>query len=57
MGLDRLDSIAAFVKVDEEGNFAAAGGELRIFSSAKSKSVARLEERLGVRLFHPLPEG
>ena len=52
MGLDRLGSIAAFVKVAEEGSFAAAGRELRISSSAVSKSVARLEERLGVRLFH-----
>tara|TARA_B100000678_G_scaffold175161_1_gene146060 strand:+ start:163 stop:1065 length:903 start_codon:yes stop_codon:yes gene_type:complete len=51
MGLDRLGSIAAFVKVAEEGSFAAAGRAMRISPSAVSKSVMRLEERLGVRLF------
>lgn len=51
MGLDRLGSIAAFVKVADEGSFAAAARALRISPSAVSKSVQRLEERLGVRLF------
>lgn len=51
MGLDRLGSIAAFVKVAEQGSFAAAGRALRISPSAVSKSVLRLEDRLGVRLF------
>ncbi|WP_420137422.1 LysR family transcriptional regulator [Sphingomonas sp.] len=49
--MDRLGSITAFVKVAEEGSFAAAGRALRISASAVSKSVMRLEERLGVRLF------
>jgi LysR family transcriptional regulator for bpeEF and oprC len=51
MGPDRLGSIAAFVKVAEQGSFAAAGRALRISPSAVSKSVLRLEDRLGVRLF------
>jgi len=49
---DRLGSIVAFVRVAELGGFAAAGRELGISSSAVSKSVARLEERLQLRLFH-----
>ncbi|WP_198383999.1 LysR family transcriptional regulator [Roseomonas sp. KE2513] len=46
-----MGSIAAFVKVAEQGSFAAAGRALRISPSAVSKSVLRLEDRLGVRLF------
>lgn len=51
MGLDRLGSIAAFVKVAEQGSFASAGRALQVSPSAVSKSVLRLEDRLGVRLF------
>lgn len=51
MGPDRLGSIAAFVKVAEQGSFAAAGRALQMSPSAVSKSVLRLEDRLGVRLF------
>jgi len=49
---DRLGSIVAFVRVAELGGFAAAGRDLGISPSAVSKSVARLEERLQLRLFH-----
>lgn len=52
MASDRLGSIAAFVRVAELGGFAAAGRDLGISPSAASKSVARLEERLQLRLFH-----
>lgn len=49
---DRLDSIAVFVQAAETGSFAAAAARLNLSRSAVGKSVARLEERLGVRLFH-----
>jgi len=48
---DRLSGIAAFVQVVESGSFALAAEQLHLTRSAISKSVARLEERLGVRLF------
>jgi DNA-binding transcriptional LysR family regulator len=49
---DRLGSIVAFVRVAELGSFAAAGRDLNVSPSAISKSVARLEGRLHLRLFH-----
>ena len=51
MATDKLGSIVAFVRVAELGSFANAGKALGISSSAVSKSVARLEQRLGLRLF------
>jgi len=42
----------AFVKVVDKGTFAAAAEELGLTSSAMSKLVSRLEDRLGVRLLH-----
>jgi LysR family transcriptional regulator for bpeEF and oprC len=48
---DRLGGIATFVGVAEAGSFAAAARALGLSPSAASKSVMRLEERLGVRLF------
>jgi LysR family transcriptional regulator, regulator for bpeEF and oprC len=51
MATDRLGSILAFVRVAELGSFANAGKALGISASAVSKSVARLEDRLGLRLF------
>jgi len=48
---DRLSGIAAFVQVVEAGSFVLAAEQLHLTRSAISKSVARLEERLGVRLF------
>jgi DNA-binding transcriptional LysR family regulator len=44
-------SIVAFVRVAKLGSFANAGKVLGISASAVSKSVARLEGRLGLRLF------
>src|SRR4029077_14110198 len=41
-----------FVQVAEMQSFVAAGRILGISASAVGKSIARLEERLGVRLFH-----
>ena len=50
--MDRLGSLNAFVQAAETRSFTAAGRQLGISSSAIGKSIARLEERLGVRLFH-----
>lgn len=50
--MDRLGSLNAFVQAAESRSFVAAGRQLGVSSSAIGKAVARLEERLGVRLFH-----
>ncbi|MFJ3484396.1 LysR family transcriptional regulator [Pseudomonas sp. NPDC090202] len=50
--MDSLSGITAFVQVAETRSFTEAGRLLEISSSAVGKSVARMEERLGVRLFH-----
>ena len=50
--MDRLNGLAVFVQVAETRSFVAAGRLLGVSASAVGKSVARLEERLGVRLFH-----
>ncbi|TDR70538.1 LysR family transcriptional regulator [Paludibacterium purpuratum] len=49
---DRLSGVAAFVHAAEAGNFSAAAERMHLSRSAVAKSVARLEERLGTRLFH-----
>ncbi|MGJ7493069.1 LysR family transcriptional regulator [Variovorax sp. ZT4R33] len=49
---ERLNGIEAFVAAVEAGNFALAAQRLRLTRSAVGKSVARLEARLGTRLFH-----
>lgn len=49
---DKLGGIGAFVQAVDAGSFALAGERLHLSSSAISKSIARLEARLGVRLFH-----
>ncbi len=48
---ERLKGILTFVQVADAGNFAAAA-QMRVTRSAVGKSIARLELRLGVRLFH-----
>lgn len=50
--MERLNGFAVFVQVAETRSFVAAGRLLGVSASAVGKSVARLEERLGVRLFH-----
>ncbi|MBB3103251.1 LysR family transcriptional regulator [Azomonas macrocytogenes] len=50
--MESLNGIAFFVQAAETRSFSEAGRVLGISSSAVGKSVARLEERLGVRLFH-----
>uniref|UniRef100_UPI00289AA032 LysR family transcriptional regulator n=1 Tax=Pantoea sp. CTOTU49201 TaxID=2953855 RepID=UPI00289AA032 len=50
--MDNLNGFMVFVQVAETRSFVAAGRHLGISASAVGKSVARLEEKLGVRLFH-----
>ncbi len=48
---ERLKGIDVFVAVTDLGSFTAAAKRLNLTSSAVSKSVARLENRLGTQLF------
>jgi DNA-binding transcriptional LysR family regulator len=50
--MDSLGSLNAFVQAAEARSFTVAGRQLGVSSSAIGKAVARMEERLGVRLFH-----
>src|SRR5262245_57280513 len=50
--MNRLAGILPFVEAAESGSFAAAATRLSLSRSAVAKSIARLEERLGARLFH-----
>lgn len=50
--MDSLGSLNVFVQAADARGFTEAGRKLGISSSAVGKAVARLEERLGVRLFH-----
>ena len=49
---DSLGGITAFVTTAKTGSFTAAGERLGLTKSAVGKSVARLEERLGITLFN-----
>lgn len=49
---DRLLGIVAFVQSAEAGGFATAAERLGVTRSAIGKRIARLEQQLGVRLFH-----
>ncbi len=57
MGLDGrvLSGITVLAAVVETGNFARAGEALGLTPSAISRAVARLEAKLGVRLFDRTP--
>ena len=48
---DRFDGIEVFVEAVEAGGFKRAADRLSLTPSAVGKAIARLEERLGVRLF------
>ena len=52
IGLDSLASLNIFMRAAEACSFTDAGRQLGLSSSAVSKCVARLEQRLAVRLFH-----
>ncbi len=49
---DHLAGIAVFVEAVNAGGFSAAAVRLNLSRSAVGKTVAKLETRLGVRLFH-----
>nr|WP_295835550.1 LysR family transcriptional regulator [uncultured Azospirillum sp.] len=51
IGLERLTGLIAFARAGSLGSFTAAAQSLSISPSAVSKSVQRLEQRLGVSLF------
>jgi DNA-binding transcriptional LysR family regulator len=48
--MDRLHEMELFVRVVETGSFSAAARDLKLGQPAISKTIAALEERLGVRL-------
>lgn len=50
-----LDGVPVFVEAVEAGGFARAAERLSLSRSAVGKTIARLEARLGVRLFHRSP--
>jgi DNA-binding transcriptional LysR family regulator len=49
---EQLAGVAAFVEAARTGSFTTAAQNLGITKSAVGKSVARLEERLGAKLFY-----
>jgi DNA-binding transcriptional LysR family regulator len=49
---ERLDGVGVFVAVVEAGSFAVAAQRLSVTRSAVAKTIARLEQRLKVRLFN-----
>ncbi|WP_281366329.1 LysR family transcriptional regulator [Paraburkholderia fynbosensis] len=48
---DNLNGLSAFVRAVEAGSFTSAARLLGTAPSAVSRSVARLERRLGIKLF------
>ena len=52
MNGERADEMTVFVRAVELGGFSAAARALSLTPSAVSKSISRLEDRLGVRLLN-----
>ena len=50
--MDSLGALGVFVRAAEARSFTEAGRRLSVSSSAVGKTISRLEDRLGVRLFH-----
>jgi DNA-binding transcriptional LysR family regulator len=50
--MDKLNGITVFVQVAESRSFVATGRALGVSASAVGKSIARMELKLGARLFH-----
>jgi len=50
--MDKLGALGIFVQTAEGGSFVAASQRLGLSSSALGKAIARLEQEMGVRLFH-----
>jgi DNA-binding transcriptional LysR family regulator len=55
--VDRLDDLAFFTTVVDAGSLTAAAERMSISTAAVSKRLAKLEERLGVRLLHRQARG
>jgi DNA-binding transcriptional LysR family regulator len=51
IGLERLTGIIAFAKAASLGSFSAAARALSVSPSAVSKTIRRLEQQLGLKLF------
>ena len=51
-GIDQLGGVVTFVEAARAGSFTAAAERLGISKSAVGKSIARLERRLGTKLFY-----
>lgn len=49
--MDKFGELQVFLRVVEEGSFSGAGRRLHVSPSTVSKLIARMEARLGVRLF------
>lgn len=52
VAMERFTGISVFVEVADAGGFSAAAARLNLTRSAVGKTVSRLEQRLGVRLFN-----
>lgn len=52
MKMPDFEGLAMFAKVAEEGSFAAAARAMGVSVTIVSRGVARLDERLGARLFN-----
>src|SRR5580704_7820439 len=48
--MDRLDELAIFVRIVEEGSLARAASRLRRSPPAVTRALASLEDRIGLRL-------
>lgn len=55
--MDRLAAMETFILVVETGSFSAAARQLRVGQPAVSKTVAQLEDRLGVQLLFRSTQG
>ncbi len=51
MNTDRLNGITTFVRAVQAGSFSLAAERMNLTRSAVGKTIARLEQRLGVLLF------
>src|ERR1700730_8289610 len=57
MAMDRLTAMELLVQVIETGSFSGAARQLRVGQPAVSKTIAQLEQHLGVSLLLRSPRG